>query len=35
MDISFQEKKKKKMKGMNMCENGQLTDLEIEIRVEL
>ena len=33
MDISFQEKKKK-MKGMNMCENGQLTDLEIEIRVE-
>ena len=35
MDISFQEKKKKKkMKGMGMCENGQLTDLEIEIRVE-
>ena len=34
MDISFQGKKKKKMKGMGMCENGQLTDLEIEIRVE-
>ena len=33
MDISFKGKKKK-MKGMGMCENGQLTDLEIEIRVE-
>ena len=38
MDFSFQKKKKKnerkEIKGMNMCEKGQLTDLEIEIKVE-
>ena len=36
MDFSFQEKKneRKEIKGMNKCEKGQLTDLEIEIRVE-
>ena len=38
MDFSFQKKKKEKKKekeeGMNMCEKGQLTDLEIEIRVD-
>ena len=36
MDFSFQEKKneRKEIKGMNMCEKGQLTDLEIEIRVD-
>ena len=36
MDFSFQEKKneRKEIKGMNMCEKGQLTDLEIEIRAD-
>ena len=39
MDFSFQKKKKgkkekEKEEGMNMCEKGQLTDLEIEIRLD-
>ena len=36
MDFSFQEKKneREEIKGMNKCEKWQLTDLEIEIRVE-
>ena len=36
IEFSFQEKKneRKEIKGMNMCEKGQLTDLEIEIRVD-
>ena len=34
-NFHFKKKKMKgkKYKGMNMCEEGQLTDLEIEIRV--
>ena len=38
MDISFQEKKiyeRKEIKGMNMCEKWQLTDLEIDFAVVL
>ena len=34
MEFSFQEKKKmqgKKYKAMNMCEEGQLTDLELKL----
>ena len=36
MDFSFQEKKneREEIKGMNKCDKRQLTDLEIEIRVE-
>ena len=36
MDFSFQEKKneREEIKGINKCEKRQLTDLEIEIRVE-